>query len=54
MAKELLRNKESFIWNVANLRKENRQKLICLCMADNAKIKFVSLEVSYKELLFNK
>ncbi|AAK78729.1 putative nucleotidyltransferase with HDIG domain [Clostridium acetobutylicum] len=50
-AKQLLRRKESFIWNATNLRRENRQKLIRLCTAYGAKLKFIYLEVPYRELL---
>lgn len=50
-AKEFLRRKESFVWNATNLRRENRQKLIRLCNSYGAKIRFVYLEVSYKELI---
>ncbi|NMM64460.1 AAA family ATPase [Clostridium sp. P21] len=50
-AKEYLRRKESFVWNATNLRRENRQKLIRLCTSYGAKVKFVYLEVSYRELI---
>lgn len=50
-AKEFLRRKESFVWNATNLRRQNRQKLIRLCMSYGAKIKFVYLEVPYNELI---
>ncbi|MBK1813349.1 AAA family ATPase [Clostridium sp. YIM B02505] len=53
-AKEFLRRKESFVWNATNLRRENRQKLIRLCTAYGAKIRFVYLEVPYKELLLRR
>ncbi|NMM64450.1 AAA family ATPase [Clostridium sp. P21] len=50
-AKEYLRRKESFVWNATNLRRENRQKLIRLCTSYGAKVKFVYLEVPYRELI---
>lgn len=50
-AKEFLRRKESFVWNATNLKRENRQKLIRLCMSYGAKLKFVYLEVLYSELI---
>lgn len=53
-AKEFLRKRESFIWNATNLRRENRQKLIRLCTAYGAKIRFIYLEVPYKELLLRR
>lgn len=51
-AKELLRKKESFVWNATNLRRETRQKIIRLCHSYGGKIKFVYLEVPYDELIF--
>ncbi|MDP4177112.1 MAG: AAA family ATPase [Bacillota bacterium] len=50
-AKELLRKREGFVWNATNLRRENRQKLIRLFNSYEAKIKFIYLEIPYKELI---
>lgn len=50
-AKDLLRKKESFVWNATNLRRETRKKLIRLCNDYGAKIKFIYLEVPYDELM---
>ncbi|URZ01623.1 hypothetical protein CLAUR_016180 [Clostridium felsineum] len=50
-AKEFLRKKEAFVWNATNLKRENRQKLIRLCTAYGARVRFIYLEVEYKELL---
>lgn len=49
-AKDLLRRKESFIWNATNLRRETRKKLIRLCNDYGAKVKFLYLEIPYDEL----
>lgn len=50
-AKEFLRRKEGFVWNATSLRRENRQKLIRLCNSYGAKVRFIYLEVPYKELI---
>lgn len=50
-AKELLRRKENFVWNATNLKRQNRQKLIRLCTAYGARVRFIYLEVPYSELI---
>lgn len=50
-AKELLRNKQPFVWNATNLIRLRRQALISLFTTYKARVRIVYLEVPYQELL---
>lgn len=50
-ARELLRQKEPFIWNATNIIQETRQKLCGLFSAYGARVRIVYLEAPYRELL---
>jgi predicted kinase len=50
-AKELLRNKQSFVWNATNLSSTIRKPLIDLFHQYKANVRIVYIEPEYKELL---
>jgi putative nucleotidyltransferase with HDIG domain len=50
-AKEYLRVKQSFVWNATNIIYDTRKKLCDLFSAYGAKVKFIYIEVPYKELI---
>lgn len=47
-AKELLRNKQSFVWNATNITKDTRHKLISLFENYGASVRVVFLETSWE------
>ncbi len=49
-AKEMLRKKESFIWNATHLSKQMRTKTLDILYSYGAKVKIVYLEVPEKEI----
>lgn len=51
MAREYLREQQSFIWNATNTTRQMRQGLINLFSAYHARIRIVYVEVSWPELL---
>lgn len=50
-AKELLRKKQSFIWNATNIMKDTREKLCRLFSDYGAVVEYIYLEVPYSEIL---
>ena len=50
-AKELLRKKQSFVWNATNIMKDTRQKLCQLFSDYGAVVEYIYLEVPYSEIL---
>ena len=50
-ARELLRRKESFVWNATNIVRETRQKLAELFAGYGARVHILYLEAPYGELL---
>lgn len=51
MAKEFMRERQSFIFNATNITKDLRGKWINLFMEYGAKVKIIYIEVPYKDLL---
>lgn len=51
LAREYLRQKQSFIWNATNLLQDTRQKLVRLFAGYGARVHILYLEVPYQELL---
>ncbi|KAJ50782.1 putative nucleotidyltransferase with HDIG domain [Clostridium tetanomorphum] len=49
--KNLLKEKKPFVWNATNLSKDIRKNLCNVFSAYGARVKFVYIEVPYKELL---
>ena len=43
-AREYLRRKQSFIWNGANINRQQREHCISLCAAYNARVRIVYME----------
>ena len=50
-ARQLLRDKQSFIWNATNVTRAMREQLINLFAAYNASIKIVYLDADYSVIL---
>lgn len=47
----MLKEKKPFVWNATNLSKDIRKNLCNVFSAYGARVKFVYIEVPYKELL---
>lgn len=50
-AKIYLRQKKTFIWNATNIMEDTRKKLCYLFSSYNARVHFIYIESTYKELL---
>jgi predicted kinase len=50
-AKEMLRKKQSFVWNATNITKELRSSLIDLFVNYHARMKIVYLETEWENML---
>ena len=51
--KEFLANKQDFVFNATNIRKEQRKQLIDLALSYNAKVHIVYVEIDWKNLIKN-
>ncbi len=51
MAKEYMKNHQSFVWNATNISSQLRERLVRLFTSYQAKIRIVYLEASWEELL---
>lgn len=50
-ARELMRKRQSFVFNATNITRDLRSKWIALFLEYRAKVKIIYLEVPYKKLL---